>query len=599
MDIKRTGFGVALLGAVLLAACGGSSSSSPPAVASDNADLSDLSISAGALTQVFQADLLSYDATVEFSEVSTTVTPTTADDGASVTVNGTAVASGSASGSIALDEGSNVITVVVTAEDGTTTKTYTIDVVRQSAATFIQHAYIAASNAEADDRFGYSVAIQGETMVVGAKGEDSGSAGIDGDQADNSAPNSGAVYVFVRTNGVWAQQAYIKASNPGSGDEFGHQVALDGETLIVSALYEDSDATGINGDQLNNNAQDSGAVYVFTRSNNTWSQQAYIKASNAEWNDSFGVSVSLDNDTLVVGAYQEDSSAVGVDGDQASNDASVSGAAYVFVRNAGVWEQQAYLKASNTDADDRFGSSVVVENDTVVVGAVWESSSATGINGDQASNDASQSGAVYVFTRAGTDWTQQAYIKASNTDPGDWFAGEIALSGDTLVVSSMFEDSDANGVGGDQADNSAPFSGAVFVFVGGGANWTQQAYIKASNSDADDEFGEAMAIQGDTLLIAGNSEDSIATGVDGDQLDNTSIDSGAAYVFQRAAGVWSQISYLKASNTDEEDGFGYAVALSDGTVIVTARDEDSAAQGIDGDQSDNSAPSSGAVYEFH
>ena len=100
-------------------------------------------------------------------------------------------------------------------------------------------------------------------------------------------------------------------------------------------------------------------------------------------------------------------------------------------------------------------------------------------------------------------------------------------------------------------------------------------------------------------MIAANSEDSVATGVDGDQLDNTVIDSGAVYVFERAGGVWAQISYLKASNTDAGDGFGYNLALSDGTVIVTARDEDSAAQGIDGDQSDNSAPSSGAVYEFH
>jgi hypothetical protein len=599
MDIKRTGFGVALLGAVLLAACGGSSSSSPPPAASDNADLSALSISAAALTQIFQADLTSYDATVEFSEVSTTVTPTTADGGASVTVNDAAVASGSASGSIALAEGSNIITVVVTAEDGTTTKTYTIDVLRESVATFVQHAYIASSNAEADDRFGYSVAIQGDTMAVGAKGEDSASAGIDGDQTDNSAIDSGAVYVFVRNNGVWTQQAYLKASNPGSGDQFGHEVDLDGDTLVVSALYEDSDATGINGDQANDNAQDSGAVYVFTRSNNTWSQQAYIKASNAESNDGFGTSATLDNDTLVVGAYQEDSSATGVNGDQTSNASSVSGAAYVFVRNGGVWEQQAYLKASNTGADDRFGASVAVENDTLFVGAVWESSNATGIAGDQVNNDASRSGAVYLFTRAGTTWTQQAYIKASNTEADDWFGAEVDLSGDTLVVGALFEDSEANGVGGDQTNNNASSAGAVFVFVGSGANWTQQAYIKASNSDAGDEFGEEIAIQGDTLVIAANSEDSVATGVDGDQLDNTVIDSGAVYVFERAGGVWSQISYLKASNTDAGDGFGYNLALSDGTVIVTARDEDSAAQGIDGDQSDNSAPSSGAVYEFH
>jgi hypothetical protein len=112
--------------------------------------------------------------------------------------------------------------------------------------------------------------------------EDSNATGINGNQADDSAPDSGAVYVFTRSGGVWSQQAYVKASNTGPGDSFGFSLALsaDGNTLAVGAYLENSNATGIGGNQADNSALDSGAVYVFTRSGGVWSQQAYIKASN-------------------------------------------------------------------------------------------------------------------------------------------------------------------------------------------------------------------------------------------------------------------------------------------------------------------------------
>ena len=158
--------------------------------------------------------------------------------------------------------------------------------------------------------------------------------------------------------------------------------------MVVGASGEDSNATGINGDQTNNSASDSGAAYVFVRNGVTWTQQAYLKASNTDAGDLFGYSVAVSGDTVVVGAYGEDSNATGVNGDQTDNSARDSGAAYVFVRNGGTWTQQAYLKASNTDGGDGFGYSVAVSGDTVVVGAFGEDSNATGINGDQTNNSA-------------------------------------------------------------------------------------------------------------------------------------------------------------------------------------------------------------------
>ncbi|HNA90010.1 MAG TPA: FG-GAP repeat protein, partial [Anaerolineales bacterium] len=141
-----------------------------------------------------------------------------------------------------------------------------------------------------------------------------------------------------------AQQAYIKASNSGADDNFG-KVALDGDTLVVGASGESSNATGINGNQLDNSASSAGAVYVFVRSGNTWSQQAYIKASNTDANDYFGSSIAIAGDTIVVGAYGEDSNATGINGNETNNSAATSGAVYVFTRTGSTWSQQAYIKA--------------------------------------------------------------------------------------------------------------------------------------------------------------------------------------------------------------------------------------------------------------
>jgi hypothetical protein len=588
---------------MLLSGCGGGGSGGA-AVKSSDATLASLDLWPGVLDQVFQPVQLIYTATLGFLSSTMTVTPVTSDAAATVSVNGLAVPSGTATVPIPLAIGQNLISVDVTAEDGVSTTSYALTVTRQTASEFAQQAYIKASNSDAVDQFGYSLAMSGNTLAVGAYREDSKATGIDGDQGDNSLADSGAVYIFTFDGTQWSQQAYIKASNTNAGDRFGFSVALSGDTLAVGADQEDSNATGINGDEADNSLSSSGAVYMYTRSGTQWSQQAYIKASNTNAGDRFGSSVALSGDTLAVGANQEDSNATGINGVQNDNSRNNAGAVYVFTRDAGTWSQQSYIKASNTDAGDSFGTSTALFGDTLAVGANGEASKATGINGDEADNSLVNAGAVYVFTRDGAAWSQQAYIKASNTghDPlslsNDAFGWSIALSGDTLAVGAVFEDSNATGIDADQADNSQPDAGAVYVFTRDGAAWSQQAYIKPSNTDSGDEFGWSLALSGDNLAVGSINEDSSSTGIGGDQINNDLTNSGAVYLFRRSGTDWSQLAYIKAANTDNGDFFGYSVALDGDVLSAGAIGEDSNATGIDGDSTDNSFSGAGATFTF-
>ena len=395
-----------------------------------------------------------------------------------------------------------------------------------------QQAYLKASNTDVSDNFGFSVAVSEDTVVIGAVGEDSNSTGVDGPQSNNSASAAGAAYVFVRSGSGWSQQAYLKASNTGGSDGFGWSVAVSGDTVVVGALTEDSSSTGVDGPQSDNSASAAGAAYVFVRNGGGWSQQAYLKASNTGSDDWFGWSVAVSGDTAVVGAYRERSGETGVDGTQSDNSAQGAGAAYVFVRNGSGWSQQAYLKASNTDVSDNFGFSVAVSEDTVVIGAVGEDSNSTGVDGPQSNNSASAAGAAYVFVRNGGGWSQQAYLKASNTGGSDGFGWSVAVSGDTVVVGALTEDSSSTGVDGPQSDNSASAAGAAYVFVRNGGGWSQQAYLKASNTGSDDRFGASVAVSGDTAVVGAYREQSGETGVDGNQSDNSASDAGATYVFE-------------------------------------------------------------------
>jgi hypothetical protein len=577
-----------------------------------DASLRGITVGVGALlSPAFASDTTDYTVLLPPGRMSTSLTVEAADaSGAMLSIEGTPVATGA---TVTLRAGpgftTRTVSIVVTAESGTS-RTYTLRVVRRSV-------YVKASNTAANDYFGESVALSadGSTLAVGALLEDSAATGIDGDPSSNGTTQSGAVYVYRRTAaGDWSQEAYVKASNTGSNDEFGQSVALsaDGSTLVVGATSEDSAAAGVGGDPTSNSLANAGAVYVFRRDTaGAWAQEAYVKASNPGADDSFGCALALSADgaTLAVAASAEDSSATGVGGDGANDGAANAGAVYVFQRDpAGAWAQEAYIKASNTDAADSFGRSVALSADaaTLAVGAPGESSVATGVDGDESSDGAPYAGAVYVFRRSGSAWAQSAYLKASNTGAGDNFGFSVALSADaaTLAVGAHFEDSASTGVGGDDASNAASDSGAVYVFrqdVRG--TWSQDAYVKASNTGARDAFGIRVTLSADgtALVAAASSESSTATGIGGDGSNNAAPMSGAAYVFRRdVSGAWSQAAYVKASNTSRSDLFGTSIALSgDGeTLAVGARQESSSAVGIGGDESDNTAFFAGAAYVF-
>lgn len=455
--------------------------------------------------------------------------------------------------------------------------------------------YVKASNSDLEDLFG-SIDISGDTLVVGAWKEDSGANGVNGDQLDNNALDAGAVYVFVRQGGTWVQQAYLKASNSDAGDGFGQRVVIDGDTLVVGAHLESSASTTIGMGGMNNAAPEAGAAYVFVRNGTTWTQQAYLKASNAEAEDHFGMSLFLSGDTLVVASPGEDSNAFGVGGDQTDNSANGAGAVYLFERSGTTWSQSHYIKASNTNAGDVFGASLGFVGDTLLVGAPGEASSATGVDGDELDNSIPGSGAAYMFVRSAGIWTQEAYLKSQSPGTLDFFGINLALGEDFAAVGSIWEDSQATGIDGDWSDDNASNSGAAFVFRREEAAWAHEAYIKASNAEEGDWFGDELAIEGNTLVIGARGESSQATGTGGDQTDNSAVGSGAAYVFERNGGSWSQVEYLKSSNSEALDVFGQRVAIDEQTLVASSAGEDSDSNGVNGDQSDNSASAAGAVY---
>ena len=499
-----------------------------------------------------------------------------------------------------------------------------------------QVAYLKSSNAEAGDHFGcggsltahtgngLAISSDGSTLAVGAQHESGGAKGVNGNQNDESAYGSGAVYVFVRRGDGWAQQAYIKASNPGSSNRFGSVVALsaDGNTLSVSAVWEASAATGINGNQNDDSIPQAGAAYVFTRTGNTWSQQAYIKASNTGRvaapsdpsdfgdGDQFGYSLALsgDGDTLAVGAITEDSRASGINNIQNDDSAASSGAVYVFTRTGSAWSQQAYVKGSNTEGGDLFGYNVglTADGNTMAVAGYDEDGSTRQINGIP-DNLRNGSGAIYVFTRTGGTWTQQAYLKGSRSETADALGYSLAISedGNTIAGGAADETCLATGINPPGCtDDRTPNAnvGAAYVFVRNGNTWTEQAFIKPSNTTLQDWFGVRMALSGDgnTLAVSATNEDGAAKGINGKQDDESALEAGAVYFFTRSGATWTQQAYVKASNTEAFDEFGVSVALNrvGWIMVVSARSEDSAAKDVNGNQNDNSAQEAGAAYVF-
>ena len=481
------------------------------------------------------------------------------------------------------------------ASTSTTSDSQTGDTLGDGAITMTYRAYIKPHNTEAFDNFGRAIALSadGHTLAVAAPLEDGSEAG---GGADNLAPASGAVYVFVRSGTTWVQQAYLKASNAEVADIFGWSVAIssDGNTIAVGAPEEDSSATGINGDGTNNSNLNAGAAYVFGRVGSTWTLQAYVKASNTNAGDFFAETVALsgDGNLLAVGAIAEDSAATGVGGNQLDNTTTNAGAVYTFRRVGTTWGPEYYLKASNPDIDDGFGYSLALSQDgnTLVASASQEDGGATIINGDGSNNSVPEAGAAYVFTWTGTTWVQQAYIKASRIAGGDFVGRFIALSADGNLLACT-----APG-----EDTTVANSGTTYVFERVAATWSEVAALKASAPGDTDQFGigAAFAAGANGLIVGAPAEDSNASGLDGDATNNASMDSGAAYLYNRNAGTWQPLHYIKPVTNDAGDSLGYAVAVSADrrAIAAGAYQEDSNAVGINGDEADNSSQDSGAVH---
>lgn len=476
--------------------------------------------------------------------------------------------------------------------------------------------YIKDTNPEYADGFGDGVSVDadGDTLVVSTRYEASNATGVNQDSANNDAPHSGAAYVFTREDGAWSQRAYIKASNAEEGDMFGFSVSVsgNGKILAVGAAREGSNSTTINAGQSNNDAFRSGAVYIFARDGDEWSQQAYLKARNADTRDEFGFVVSLDadGDTLAVGARSENVVAGGVGQEPGSDNAPAVGAAYVFSRKGTDWSQTAYIKASNAEAFDYFGSSISLSADgeTLAVGATAESNGAAGVNPAHDDTIKRRSGAVYVFSRASGAWAQRAYLKASNPGKDHRFGYSVALSaeGSTLAVGAVGENSGATGINGDQDNDDAGNSGAVYVFTQEQKEWKQQAYLKADNTARGAAFGEAIGItaDGNILAVGAYYDSTLAYGIS-DRLPGVANHSGAVYVFSREGAEWSQRSFLKAPNTDNNDFFGQALGLSaDGTMLaVGALGEDGDGVGVITENRSafdrrNVSEAAGAVYIY-
>lgn len=303
-------------------------------------------------------------------------------------------------------------------------------------------AALSAGDAATGDYFGYPVAIDGDTALVGAYVKD----------------GNGAVYVFERSAGVWTDTAKLTPDDAGTNDGFGYAMAIEGDTIVVGSIYADL------GEVL-----DAGAAYVFTRSAGTWTQAAKLIAPDAEEGDFFGGSVGISGDTILVGAMYADHYSGQTD----------AGAVYAFDRIGGIWTETDKLFAADPQGDDHFGMSIAIEASTAIIGAA-----------DDDVGTALDAGSAYVFVRTGGYWGQTAKLAAPDGAEGDYFGASVALSGNTIVVGAY-----------GHAPGGLEDAGAAYVFGYSGGLWSQAGKLTAYAAATTDLFGVSVAVVGDRALI--------------------------------------------------------------------------------------------------
>lgn len=330
--------------------------------------------------------------------------------------------------------------------------------------------------------FGASVSIDGDTALIGAW---------------ESSGGPGKAYVYIRNGGTWTQQAELQSPDPVSNGMFGETVCLVGDTALIGARESPP-----------------GRVYVFTRSGTAWTLQATLEPSDGTQNDSFGTEISMMDDTVVIGDWMQN--------DQ-------TGSAYVFVRDGTTWSQQAKLVATDGVIDDGFGAVISYENNTAVISAC---------------QNPNKAGAVYVFVRTGSVWTQQAKLIPSDSVAGDSFGQGIAVEANTALIGA--------------AQFMAP--GKVYVFQRVGMTWTELTSFTSSQPQANDLFGQPIVLDGDTAFIGATGE---------------SMMMGGVYVFTRNATDWTQIARLTPSDPSQLQMFGLSISLDADTAIIGAMGDQS------------------------
>jgi len=333
----------------------------------------------------------------------------------------------------------------------------------RSGATWTQQQELTAADPGAKDHFGWSVAVSGNTVVVGAPNH------------TNGVSFCGAAYVFVRSGVYWTQQAELDGG--AFDDELGSSVALSGNTVLAGVPYYDT-AT----------QEDAGAVYAYTRSGATWSAPDILVADDGVASDYFGANggVALSGNTALIGSSNHSSATI-----------DTLGAAYIFTRSGTTWSQRAELTPADGAKEDYFGGSVAISGGTALVGAMFHTT--TG---------GTWGGAAYVFTGSGATWTQQAeWEGAANMDD---LGTSVALTGNMALVGAPY-----------QAVGEKTLVGAVDVYTRSGTKWTRQPDLSASDGDADDDFGGAVAISGSTALVGAKWHDVTPM-----------TDAGTAYVYQ-------------------------------------------------------------------
>ncbi|MFS4460524.1 beta strand repeat-containing protein [Bdellovibrio sp. HCB2-146] len=408
------------------------------------------------------------------------------------------------------------------------------------------------------DKFGIGIAVRGDTVVGGASGQDYDVAGT------TSISGAGAGYIFERSGGVWAQTAKVvdmtdPAPRMGSyGNYFGYSVSVseDESTMVVGALNDSTDENGLN------YVGGAGAVYVYVKSGGVWVFQQKIVPSGTNERtaaESFGNSVGISGDTIVIGAPLHSYDASG------GSYLNGAGAAYIYKRSSGVWSLEQKLVGVGTNgrvALDQFGGSVAIDGDSVVIGATGQDYDAAG------AGSLSGAGAAFVFTRSGTTWSLQQKLVGSGTNgrvSSDSFGRSVAINGDTVAIGVSAQDYDAAGA------NVLSSAGAVYVFARSAGTWSLQQKITPTGTNSrisSDNFGVSVAVSGDVLAVGADGQDFDESGA------NSVTSAGAAWVFTRSAGVWSQQKKLVATGTNarnNSDGFGGSIATNGSVIVVGAQ----------------------------